>query len=143
MRQEDAQRPTNPGSGTLDSDGDKKISWAEFRRVALDDGATPQKQITNFAVGTRIEARYEAGDEWYAGVIEGAHEDGSYDVLYDDGDRETSVSADLVKREGPDSKRKTPSVAATPVVAAQTPATAAPLRNRVRAAQAERASTTT
>ena len=113
--------------GALDSDGDKKISWAEFRRVALDDEtpATPQKQITNFAVGTRIEARYEAGDEWYAGVIEVAHEDGSYDVLYDDGDRETNVSADLVKREGPDSKRKTPSVAATPVVAAQTPATAA------------------
>ena len=76
--------------GALDSDGDKKISWAEFRRVALDDEtpATPQKQITNFAVGTRIEARYEAGDEWGAGVIEG-HEDGSYDVLYDDGDRET------------------------------------------------------
>ena len=46
-----------------------------------------------------VEARHEAGDEWYAGVIEVAHGDGSYDVLYDDGDRETNVSADLVKRE--------------------------------------------
>ena len=90
--------------GALDSDGDKKISWAEFRRVALDGPetvATPQKQLANFAVGARVEARYEAGDEWYAGVIEAAHEDGSYDVLYDDGDREAHVAADLVKREGP------------------------------------------
>ena len=95
--------------GALDSDGDKKISWAEFRRVALDGPetvTTPQKQLANLAVGTRVEARYEAGDEWYAGVIEAAHEDGSYDVLYDDGDREAHVAADLVKREGPVARRR-------------------------------------
>ena len=48
-------------------------------------------------VGTRVEARYEGGDEWYAGVIEGIQGD-AYDVLYDDGDRET-VGAQLIRRE--------------------------------------------
>ena len=87
--------------GALDSDGDKKISWAEFRRVALDGPetvATPQKQLANFAVGTRVEARYEAGDEWYAGVIERVDGD-AYDVAYDDGDHESNVAAALVREE--------------------------------------------
>ena len=106
--------------GALDSDGDKKVSWDEFRRAALGETtapATPQK-ITGFAVGSRIEALYENGDKWYAGIVEAVH-DNAYDVRYDDGDREYKVKAALVRREGPDSKPKTPQVAA------KTPATAA------------------
>ena len=49
-------------------------------------------------VGTRVEARYEGGDEWYAGVIEGVDGD-MYDVLYDDGDRETGLDKTLIRRE--------------------------------------------
>jgi ankyrin repeat protein len=49
------------------------------------------------AIGMRIEAKYENGDEWYAGIIEGV-QGGLYDVLYDDGDRET-VDATLIRRE--------------------------------------------
>ena len=51
-----------------------------------------------FAVGARVEARFEDGDEWYAGVIEATRGD-AYDVAYDDGDRETNVAAALVREE--------------------------------------------
>ena len=49
-------------------------------------------------VGTRVEARYEGGDEWYAGVIESIQGD-AYDVLYDDGDREAGLDKTLIRRE--------------------------------------------
>ena len=51
-----------------------------------------------FGVGTRVEARYEGGDEWYAGVVESIQGD-AYDVLYDDGDRETGLDKTLIRRE--------------------------------------------
>ena len=60
-----------------------------------------------FAVGARVEARFEGGDKWYAGVVEAVHEgtyeavpEGAYDVAYDDGDCEKHIGAALVRKEG-------------------------------------------
>ena len=44
----------------------------------------------------RIIARYEAGDEYFPGVISHIHSDGSCDIAYDDGDVETRVAPELV-----------------------------------------------
>ena len=58
----------------------------------------PQGQAPRFAVGARVEARFEAGETWYAGVIERVDGD-AYDVAYDDGDHESNVAAALVREE--------------------------------------------
>ena len=55
-------------------------------------------QAARFAVGARVEARFEAGETWYAGVIERVDGD-AYDVAYDDGDHESNVAAALVREE--------------------------------------------
>ena len=80
-----------PGSlrvtGSYDSALDE-IHWADgdvFRRAG------------RLQAGAAVVARFRGGAKTYPGVIERANADGSYDVIYDDGDREASVPADFVE----------------------------------------------
>jgi ankyrin repeat protein len=61
--------------------------------------APPPAPEPLFAVGARVEARFEGGDEWYAGVVEAVDGD-TYNVLYDDGDREIGIAAAFMRKEG-------------------------------------------
>ena len=45
-----------------------------------------------------MEARYGKGEFWFSGTIISKHEDGTYDVLYDDGDMEMHVSPSLIRK---------------------------------------------
>ena len=49
------------------------------------------------AVGTCVEARFGGDDEWFPGTIEAVNDDQTYDIAYDDGDREESVQPALVR----------------------------------------------
>ena len=49
-----------------------------------------------FAVGDRVEARFEGKEAYYAGKIEGVA-NGAYAVAYDDGDREARVGEALIR----------------------------------------------
>jgi len=41
------------------------------------------------AVSDRVISQFGGGEEWYNGVVTAVHEDdGSFDVAYDDGDKE-------------------------------------------------------
>ena len=42
-------------------------------------------------VGSRVEALWDEQTEYYQGVVESLNEDGTYNILYDDGDREQNV----------------------------------------------------
>lgn len=42
-------------------------------------------------VGSRVEALWDEQTEYYQGVVESLNEDGTYNILYDDGDREHNV----------------------------------------------------
>lgn len=63
--------------------------------IAYDDGTRetlPLREVRpyDWAVGTRIECRWQNGSQWYAGEITQVSSDGvRIDVRYDDGDRET------------------------------------------------------
>jgi hypothetical protein len=46
---------------------------------------------------TRVEARYGKGTVWYAGTICTSNADGSYKILYDDGDIENEVAGEFVR----------------------------------------------
>ena len=50
-----------------------------------------------FAVGRRVEARWDGGKEWYPGKITAVHGDGLYAVHYDDGDDEPRVPLHLLR----------------------------------------------
>ena len=50
--------------------------------------------------GDKCEARYRGRDKWYPGVVGRANVDGSYDVDYDDGERERAVDGRHVRARG-------------------------------------------
>ena len=55
-------------------------------------------------VGTRVEARYKGRSKYYPGRISRERSDGTYDIDYDDGEKETGVSSDLIKGVGKKSR---------------------------------------
>ena len=54
------------------------------------------KEVAEFGVGDAVEAKYR-GKRYYSGKITRKRFDGSYDIDYDDGDRELGVSRELIK----------------------------------------------
>ena len=62
---------------------------------ASDDAQSAER----FTVGARVQALFEGGDEWFRGEIVQVHDEGTYDIAYDDGDEEEEVSADLIRFE--------------------------------------------
>ena len=48
--------------------------------------------------GDKVEARYGGHDKWFPGKIKRVRSDGSYYILYDDGDSEKRVRKKLIKR---------------------------------------------
>src|SRR3546814_15920711 len=55
--------------------------------------------------GTKVEARYRGRGRYYPGVIARTRADGTYDIDYDDGEKETGVRGELVRVvEAPDAK---------------------------------------
>ena len=57
-----------------------------------------QRDVDAFRRGDTVEARYGGKSKWYKGSILRANPDGTYGILYDDGDREDSVALHLVRR---------------------------------------------
>ena len=51
-------------------------------------------------VGTAIEARYGGKTKWYKGKISRVNSNGTYDVLYSDGDKERGVKRHLIRKVG-------------------------------------------
>ena len=50
-----------------------------------------------FAFGAKIEADYQGSGKWYPGSIMGVRPDGTYDILYNDGDGESEVPASRIR----------------------------------------------
>jgi hypothetical protein len=44
-----------------------------------------------FHVGEKVEAKFRDGSKWFKGRISRANRDGTYDVTYEDGDKEEAV----------------------------------------------------
>jgi hypothetical protein len=51
-----------------------------------------------FQIDEVVEAMYRKNNEWYPGYVSDAHQDGSYDIVYDDGDYEKNVPHELVRK---------------------------------------------
>jgi hypothetical protein len=51
-------------------------------------------------MGEKIEAMYKGRSKWYPGRISRDRNDGTYDIDYDDGERETRVSEEYIRSAG-------------------------------------------
>jgi chloramphenicol 3-O-phosphotransferase len=93
--------------GTFDveyEDGDKETNVdAELIRsleAPKKDEGSPDKgkgKGTSLEVGDKVEARFRGRSKWFKGTILKAHRDGTFDVKYEDGDKETNVDAELIR----------------------------------------------
>ena len=61
------------------------------------DDAEDFEDEDELAAGTPVEARFGGEEDWYPGTVQARNADGSYAVLYDDGDAEASVAPDHVR----------------------------------------------
>jgi hypothetical protein len=50
--------------------------------------------------GAKVDVRYGGGVRWYIGVVAKTHADGSYDIDYDDGDKERRVGYAAIRSRG-------------------------------------------
>ncbi|CAM9788991.1 unnamed protein product, partial [Discosporangium mesarthrocarpum] len=52
----------------------------------------------HFRVGDEVEARFRGRAKWFLGKIKAAHRDGTFDIHYTNGDRESNVEPRLIRR---------------------------------------------
>jgi len=83
---DDALDPRSTAAGVLQG---------AFRQHSARKAA--QEWTLALMVGTLVEARFGGDDEWFPGIVEAVHEDGTYAIAYDDGDREENVAPALVR----------------------------------------------
>ena len=63
----------------------------------LSSGAAAVSSAEKFDAGQKVEARFGGKSRFYPGTITKSNGDGTYEVLYDDGDSEKKVDASLIK----------------------------------------------
>ena len=86
-------------------DGDVEDGVAEELIRAVEEAAPAPAAAADdapaasggFEAGAQILARYKGKKKWYKGTVMKRNDDGTYEIMYDDGDKESGVSADLVK----------------------------------------------
>ena len=83
------------GSPVRDKERDKSTS--PFKRASLVDESRTQRKFQQLSVGTRVEARYRGRSKYYAGEISRVRLDGTYDIAYDDGEKEKRVGIDQIR----------------------------------------------
>jgi hypothetical protein len=94
--------------GTYDvryEDGDRERDViAEYIR-SIDGGARRDRDTrslspsssSSYREGDKVEARFKGKTRWFKGTIESVNRDGTYDVRYEDGDREREVIAEYIR----------------------------------------------
>ena len=60
-------------------------------------GTSDSEAEANFSRGDKVEARYKGKSKYYKGEIGRDNRDGTYNVNYDDGEKERGVKANLIK----------------------------------------------
>ena len=85
----------------LYEDGDAEACVAPEsvrRRSEEPEAARPETGEPAFSVGDAVDARYRGRAKTYPGAIEKVHEDATYDILYEDGEREARVAEALISK---------------------------------------------
>ncbi|ETP53031.1 hypothetical protein F442_02032 [Phytophthora nicotianae P10297] len=82
-----------------DGDVEERVEMDFIQRDG-DDEDKPKKK--SFEVGDVVKAPFQRGSKLFQGRISRKRSDGTYDVAFDDGDKDTHVPADLIQSEGSD-----------------------------------------
>ena len=61
------------------------------------DDSDDDEDVTSISKGDRVEAKLKGWTKYYKGKITRENRDGTYDILFDDGERKSKVDAKLIK----------------------------------------------
>ena len=94
-----------PQSNARSSSG--RRSQSRSRRALSDEEEEEESdaQVDSLRQGQKVEARYKGKSKYYSGVITRVNRDNTFDIRYDDGDRESGVKRSFIKVPGPSSPR--------------------------------------
>lgn len=92
----------NEALGTVDvlfDDGDRErgVTLRNVRSPASAAAERQQLTLPQFEAGDAVEGRFGGKDKWYPGEVLRVNNDGTVDILYSDGDKETSVAPHFVR----------------------------------------------
>ncbi|KAF0698979.1 Aste57867_10430 [Aphanomyces stellatus] len=73
------------------------VSHWPFQHLVKRQASSSETQLPMYSVGTRVDGLYDGGDVWFPGVVDIVNEANSFAILYDDGEREESVPAELLR----------------------------------------------
>ncbi|KAK7247647.1 hypothetical protein SO694_00125033 [Aureococcus anophagefferens] len=85
------------GDGTYDIDYDDGESEENVAEELIRGGAATSGSGGAFAVGAEVEARYRGKSKYYPGKIAKDNGDGTYNIDYDDGEKESDVAEALIR----------------------------------------------
>lgn len=81
-----------------DGDTERDVDGALVRRIA--STSTESLETRTFDVGDHVEARFGGRSRWFKAIVERKNGDGTYHLLYADGDEEKRVDKDLMRNVG-------------------------------------------
>ncbi|CAM9465279.1 unnamed protein product, partial [Ectocarpus sp. 8 AP-2014] len=79
----------------LDGDSERDVEAAFVRSIG---GSAAGESPGGLAVGDKVEARFRGGLRWFKATVEGKNRDGTFSLSYDDGDFETAVERDHIRK---------------------------------------------
>jgi hypothetical protein len=94
---------SNNNVGELVFDPGWSMAAVDNERYAPDQAIEALKNLNgdgDFTVGEAVESRHGGLKKWYSGTVDQVNGDGSYVVLYDDGDQEPEVRQYRIRRKG-------------------------------------------
>ena len=98
-RSDGASNPSSDASGAGGVSGGSRVGGGHNQ-------GRPQQPSLRFRLGQVVEAKWQASKlgaaatEWYPGQIIATHDDGTYDIRYDDGDAECRIRSHFIRRRG-------------------------------------------
>ncbi|GAB9476497.1 hypothetical protein Gpo141_00013561, partial [Globisporangium polare] len=75
----------------------RSLSKEPAVKKKVDDSDDDKKSSKKFKEGEKVEAQYKGKSKFYLGVISRCRLNGTYDIDYDDGEKETGVAAELIR----------------------------------------------
>jgi Ran GTPase-activating protein (RanGAP) involved in mRNA processing and transport len=87
--------------GTVSAIGDDgvEIEWARAEEGGDQNSTTVQPAWVLLPIkpGEEVEALFQGGEDWFKGKIDAANSDNTYDILYDDDDKESAIHRSTIR----------------------------------------------
>ena len=97
-----------------DDDGESETRVEARLITALDAGSDSDRRSDRLREGDKVEADYRGRGKFYKGKISRDRGDDTYDIAYDDGERETRVSKRLIRKQRGSSRSRSRSRSRSP-----------------------------